>query len=143
MKFLKIHLRLGCRVETACIETYDGRCIVASIQYLKLQQLFLKKSADIASYSWLMLAFKATKFGWLVAWPQERTIWRIYGIVQRIQTWGTWRPNGPGPVLCQIYFIKAWVVLALLVGLDRVLTCICTEQIFDYRQCMYKKIFLK
>ena len=22
-----------------------------------------------------------------------------YGIVQRVQTWVTWRPNGPGPVL--------------------------------------------
>ena len=36
-----------------------------------------------------------------------------YGIVQRIQMWGTWGPNGPESVLCQIYFIKAWVVLAL------------------------------
>ena len=31
-KFLKIHLSLGCRVETACIETYDGHCICSQKQ---------------------------------------------------------------------------------------------------------------
>ena len=33
-----------------------------------------------------------------------------YGLVQRSQKWGTWRKNDPESVLCQIYFIKAWVV---------------------------------
>ena len=32
--------------------------------------------------------------------------------------WGTWRPNGPRPVLCQIYFIRDWVVLVLCLELD-------------------------
>ena len=35
-----------------------------------------------------------------------------YVIVQRIQMCGIWRPSGPGPVLCQIYFIQAWVYIS-------------------------------
>ena len=57
-------------------------------------------------------SFKATKLGWLVAWtftPKNAP----YGIVQRIQIWETWRPNGPGQELCLIYFMQAWVVLCL------------------------------
>ena len=39
-----------------------------------------------------------------------------YGIIQRIQLWVTWRPDGLGPVFCQIYFIRVWVVLVLCLG---------------------------
>ena len=42
--------------------------IVASKKPLKLQQLFLIKSTDMAPHSSLILAFMATKLGWLVAW---------------------------------------------------------------------------
>ena len=44
-----------------------------------------------------------------------------YDIVQRIQMWETWGLNGPGPVLCHIYFIKAWEVWVLFLGPGSVL----------------------
>ena len=69
----------------------------------------------MVSHSWLILAFKATKPGWLVAWtfaPPNAP----YGIIQRIQMWGTRRD---------------WVVWALCLGLGIVLL----EYIVDLRVC--------
>ena len=94
--------------------------IVTSRGRLKLQQLFLKKvhrhgipfltDHGLQGHQTLMA-------GSLDLNPQNAP----YGIVQRIQTWVTWRPNGPGPVLSHIYFIQALVVLALYLGLGSVL----------------------
>ena len=45
--------------------------------------------------------------------------------------WETWRPNGPRPALCHIYFIRDLVVLALCLGLGIVLL----EYIVALRVC--------
>ena len=90
LKFLKIHLSLGCRVENACIETYDAHCsflknykVSVRITALKIRSTVLwrdymphqvlssRSDLDAAPIKWNLFSMAA-------CWPLQDPMGRLF-----------------------------------------------------------------